>query len=67
MRHFVENAVKSGTYKTSSEVVRDGLRLLQEQHAKSKLTMLRKLISEGEESGKAVKWDLDKFLTKIEK
>ena len=59
---FIESLVKSGSYNNQSEVVRDGLRLLQEQTAHSKLTELRKLIEEGEASGPAVEWSADDFL-----
>ena len=47
LRGFVESLVETGNYKTNSEVVRDGLRLLQEKQAESKLETLRKLIDEG--------------------
>ena len=48
LRHFIEQQVKTGSYKTNSEVVREGLRLLQEKQAASKLGILRQLIDEGE-------------------
>ncbi len=67
LRNFVESLVESGAYKTNSEVIRDGLRLLQEKQAKSELEMLGKLIDEGENSGKARIWDMNKFLKNIEK
>lgn len=35
LRGFVESLVESSKYKTNSEVVRDGLRLLQEKQAES--------------------------------
>jgi antitoxin ParD1/3/4 len=50
LRGFVESLGASGNYKTSSEVVRDRLRLLQEKQATSKLATLQKLIDEGENS-----------------
>ncbi len=37
LRGFVESLVQSGRYKTHSEVIRDGLRLLQEQQTASQL------------------------------
>ena len=64
LRNFVEGLVESGNYKTNSEVVREGLRLLQEKQANSKLETLRQLIAEGENSGEAVEWDMNSFLTK---
>ena len=65
LRGFVESLVESGNYKTNSEVVRDGLRLLQEKQAESKLETLRKLIDEGENSGTPVDWDVNNFLKRM--
>jgi len=62
LRGFVESLVDSGQYKTNSEVIREGLRLLQEKQATSKLETLRKLIEEGENSGEAVDWNVNEFL-----
>jgi len=47
--------VEIGSYKTTSEVVCDGLRLLQEKTPNSNLQQLKNLIEEGENSGEAVK------------
>ena len=66
LRSFVESLVETGNYKTNSEVVRDGLRLLQEKQAESKLETLRKLIDEGENSGEPVDWDVNDFLNRME-
>ncbi len=65
LRDFVESLVESGNYKTNSEVIRDGLRLLQEKQAASKLETLRKLIDEGENSGDPVDWDVEDFLARM--
>lgn len=65
LRSFVEGLVETGNYKTNSEVVRDGLRLLQEKQAESKLETLRKLIDEGENSGEPVDWDVNDFLNRM--
>ncbi len=65
LRGFVESQVQSGRYKTNSEVVREGLRLLQEKQAASKLETLRQLIDEGENSGEPVDWDVDQFLGRM--
>lgn len=65
LRSFVESLVETGNYKTNSEVVRDGLRLLQEKQAESKLETLRKLIDEGENSGEPVDWDVNDFLNRM--
>ncbi len=65
LRAFVESMVESGRYKTNSEVVREGLRLLQEKEAASKLETLRRLIDEGENSGEPVDWDVNEFLYRM--
>ena len=65
LRGFVESLVESGNYKTNSEIVRDGLRLLQEKQAESKLETLRKLIDEGENSGTPIDWDVNDFLKRM--
>lgn len=65
LRDFIEKLVKSGSYKTNSEVVREGLRLLQEKQAASKLEVLRRLIDEGENSGEPVNWDANEFLKRM--
>ena len=65
LRGFVESLVETGSYKTNSEVVRDGLRLLQEKQAESKLETLRQLIDEGENSGEPVDWDVNDFLNRM--
>lgn len=67
LHDFIEGLVKGGAYNNQSEVVRAGLRLLQEQVASSSLQQLRTLIDEGEQSGELVDWNLDKFLTRMNK
>ena len=50
---FVKSKVQSGRYTSSSEVVREALRLMekQEQHEAEKLQWLREAWRKGEESG----------------
>ncbi|GAA0422169.1 hypothetical protein GCM10009133_33400 [Cocleimonas flava] len=62
---FIDNLVESGSYKTKSEVVREGLRLLKEQQASSKLEALRQLIDDGENSGNLTEWNVDTFLDRM--
>ena len=64
---FIEVLIQTGSYNNQSEVVRAGLRLLQEQTAASKLQQLRNLIDEGETSGGLDTWDLDSFLARMKK
>ena len=56
-RKFVEQAVASGRFKSSSEVVREGLRLLEEREAK--FMALRREIEKGRDSGDPVPFDAE--------
>ncbi len=62
---FIEGQVETGRFQNQSEVVRAGLRLLQEQEAKSKLQQLRDLIDEAENSPIIDGWTKEKFLAQI--
>jgi antitoxin ParD1/3/4 len=57
---FVERKVAAGRYASASEVLRAGLRLLEEDELK--LEALRAALVEGEESGEAEDFDFDAFL-----
>jgi antitoxin ParD1/3/4 len=59
---FVSDQVSSGRYATTSDVVRSGLRLLEEREAK--LTALRQALITGEQSGTAHPFDFKEFITK---
>jgi antitoxin ParD1/3/4 len=52
---FIEDLVKSGRYSTASEVMRDGLRLVEEREERrnAKLEALRAEIQKGLDSGPA--------------
>jgi len=67
LRGYVETLVASGDYKTNSEVVRDGLRLLREKQATSKLAVLRRLIDEGDNSPELAEWSAGEFMTRMHK
>ncbi|MEM7723088.1 MAG: type II toxin-antitoxin system ParD family antitoxin [Pseudomonadota bacterium] len=56
---FIDEKVKEGRYGSASDVIRAGLRLLEEEEAK--LERLRELIAEGDASGIAREWDWDAF------
>ncbi len=60
---FVRDLVASGRYASASEVLRDGLRLLEEQEQlrEIKLKALRQAIQEGLDSGDAGPWDVEKI------
>ena len=57
LEKFVEEIVASGRFKSSSEVVREGLRLLEERE--TKLLALRREIEAGRASGAPVAFDPD--------
>lgn len=57
---FIARQVESGRFSTASEVVRAGLRLLEEHDAR--LAALRTALEEGESSGAAEPFDFDAFL-----
>ena len=57
---FIQNLLKEGRYKNASEVVRAGLRLLEEEE--KKIIALRQAIDEGVKSGLAEDFDPDEHL-----
>jgi antitoxin ParD1/3/4 len=52
---FVDNKVNDGRFRNASEVIRAGLRLLEEEEAK--MEVLKKAIQEGIDSGVAKDFD----------
>jgi antitoxin ParD1/3/4 len=56
---FIKQQVQSGRYNSASEVVRDGLRLLQEREEirEAKLEAIREKLREGAESGPGIDAD----------
>lgn len=57
---FLANEVASGRYRTSSEVIRAGLRLLEDHEAQ--MRALRSALGAGEESGTPDALDIDSFI-----
>ena len=60
---FVDNRVSEGRFKNASEVIRAGLRLLEEDE--SKIIALKNAINEGIESGIAIDFDPKKHLESL--
>jgi antitoxin ParD1/3/4 len=59
---FAEEQVQQGRYSSASDVVRAGLRLLEEQEAK--LAALRAALIEGEQSGASTPFDFEAFVAR---
>lgn len=57
---FVSGQVKAGRYGSASEVIRAGIRLLQDQE--TKMAALRAALKDGEDSGAPVPFGIDEFL-----
>ncbi len=60
---FITGQIKSGRFGSASEVVRAGLRLL--ENTETKLETLRQILSEGEQSGIA-DYDYDEFIAELD-
>ena len=61
--HFVEDNISNGRYSNASEVIRAGLRLLEEEEARVKA--LKTAIQEGIDSGIDYDFDPKKFLEQL--
>jgi len=60
---FITNQVKSGRYGSASEVVRAGLRVLEDKE--SKLNALRQMLTDGEDSGVA-EYSFNTFIAELD-
>jgi len=61
---FIAHQIESGRYSSASEVIRAGLRALED--SESKLSALRQMLADGEESGTA-EYSYDSFITELDK
>ena len=64
---FIEQLIESGDFASQSEVIRAGIRLLQEQQVDSKLSKLRQLVQEGENSPVIDDWSAHGFVSRMRK
>jgi antitoxin ParD1/3/4 len=60
---FVQKRISTGRYKNASEVIRAGLRLLEEEE--DKVAALKQAIQEGIDSGIVENFEPDKFLQNL--
>jgi antitoxin ParD1/3/4 len=63
LQAYVEEKVRTGSYSSASEVVREGLRLLQERDAR--IAALRAALTRGEESGAPRGLDRNAFFDRV--
>lgn len=62
---FVESKINEGRYKNASEVIRAGLRLLEEDE--NRIIALRKVVQDGIDSGIVEDFDSEKHLELLKK
>ena len=60
---FIENSISAGRFSNASEVVRAGLRLLEEQE--NRVAALKAAINEGVASGRAIDFDPQAHLASL--
>jgi antitoxin ParD1/3/4 len=61
---FMKNQIASGKYVSASELVRDGLRLLERRE--TKIAALQKAITEGFECGVVENFSMDELQTELD-
>ena len=62
---FIKSEIDSGRYNSVSEIIRSGLRMLEDESKKIKL--INEALAVGEESGKARVFDNENFKRKMKK
>jgi antitoxin ParD1/3/4 len=61
--NFIEHSLSEGRFKNASEIIRAGLRLLEEEE--NRLMVLKKAVQEGIDSGRAENFDPNKHLESL--
>jgi antitoxin ParD1/3/4 len=66
---FIESLIASGRYSTASEIIRDGLRMIEEreQSREAKLEWLRAEIQKGFDSGPAEEVDIKEWIEDVKR
>lgn len=62
---FIKKEIESGRYKSASEVIRSGLRILEEE--KRKIELINEALVIGEKSGKPESFDNEEFKARMKK
>lgn len=60
--YFIDTMLQSGRYASTSEIMRESLRLLEEKEANSKLEALRLALIAGEESDRDADYSMDEMI-----
>lgn len=60
---FIKSEIDSGRYKSASEIIRSGLRLLEDE--KHKIHLINEALIVGEMSGETIEFDNEKFKRKM--
>ena len=63
--NFIQDQIRTGKFRSASEIIRSGLRLLELEN--TKLEAVKKALIVGEKSGKPIKFDNDKFKARMRK
>ena len=62
---FIKNEIESGKYKSASEVVREGLRMLEVKRERE--IVLKEAIEEGIKNGVSKDFDIESFIDELER